>query len=95
MPARSRRKRGKNIPPSKRKKQRASTPALAVRQQAVLEAPEPTPAPDTFTPAKSEPVPEARPEAARYPYINSELLNIGVLAVIMLIILVVLASVLS
>lgn len=94
MPAKSRRKRGKTPPPSKRKKLGVINPPAAVQQQAAVQNIESATIPDTPVIPKAKPAP-VKPQIVRYPYINSELWNIGILAVIMLVILTVLAFVIS
>jgi len=95
MPAKSRRKRGKTLPPSKKNKVRASTPTVVMQEQVTTRAPEPVSHPEAPASPERKPAQTARPEIARYPHIAAELWNIGILAVIMLAILAVLASVLS
>jgi len=94
MPAKSRRKRGKNTPPAKRKKDQKINPSAAVQQQAVVQNAEPVSAPDVPAVSRSTPASAARTKTASYPHIAAELWTIGILAVIMLVILIVLAAVL-
>ena len=94
MPAKSRRKRGKTPPPSKRKKLRVSNPTATIQQQAIVQDADSVTVQDTPVTPKAKPAP-AKPQVVRYPHINAELLNIGILAVIMLVILTVLAFVIS
>jgi hypothetical protein len=95
MPGKSRRKRGKFTPQSKTKKGRQNRPSVVARQQAVTPTQQPvSPSKIPAPPAKAV-TPVAKSTAVRYPYIAAELWTIGILAVIMLVILAVLASVLS
>ena len=95
MPGKSRRKKGKYTPRSKTKKGRPNRPSVIARQQVVTPIQEPVSAPDVpVSPVKAA-TPAVKSTAVRYPYIASELWTIGILAVIMLVILAVLASVLS
>jgi hypothetical protein len=95
MPGKSRRKRGKFTPQSKTKKGRQNRPSVVARQQAVTPTQQPvSPSKIPAPPAKAV-TPVAKNTAVRYPYIAAELWTIGILAVIMLVILAVLASVLS
>lgn len=95
MPGKSRRKRGKFTPKSKTKKIRQNRPSIVARQQAVMPAQEPVSPPDSPAPPVKAATPVAKSTTVRYPYIAAELWTIGILAVIMLVILAVLASVLS
>lgn len=94
MPAKSRRKRGKNLPPSKRIKQSTGNITATVNDQ----SPENTV--ESSAAVKSPVIPEKRSTtqvqatAVRYPYISSELRTIGILAVLILVILGILAAVL-
>ena len=92
MPAKSRRKRGKNLPPSIKAKTGAGT--HTVESTSTVEA---VPAATvTAAPVRKAPTSGryAAQEEKTYPYIKPELWNIGILAVIMLVILGVLAAVL-
>ena len=95
MPGKSRRKRGKFTPQSKTKKGRQNRPSIVARQQVVMPTQEPVSLPDSPAPPVKAATPVAKSTAVRYPYIAAELWTIGILAVIMLVILAVLASVLS
>ena len=95
MPGKSRRKRGKFTPQSKTKKGRQNRPSVVARQQAVTPTQEPvSPSEIPASPVKAV-TPAVKSTTIRYPYIAAELWTIGILAVIMLVILAVLASVLS
>ena len=93
MPGKSRRKKKKYSIP--KKKGRPSHPTMLAQQPAVAQTHEPVSSPSVSVPSVSVPTPMAKPAAVRYPYIATELLTIVILAAIMLIVLVVLASVLS
>ena len=95
MPGKSRRRRGKYSIQSKKKKGRRSRPTILVQQPAVTQTHEPVSSPDVPVTPSSVPTPMAKPATIWYPHITSELRNIGILAGIMLIILIVLALVLS
>ena len=95
MPGKSRRRKGKYSFQSKRKKGRPGHPAVIAQQPAVAQTDEPVSSPKVPVPSASVPTLMAKTAAVRYPYIATELRNIGILAGIMLIILVVLALVLS
>ncbi len=95
MPGKTRRKKGKFSSQSKRKPDRQNRPAAAIRQQEVAPVQEPaSPSGVSASPA-SMPAPAAKPAAIRHPYIAAELWTIGILAVVMLAVLIVLATVLS
>ena len=95
MPGKSRRRRGKYSPQSKKRKSRPNRPSVFAQQPAVAQTHEPVFSPDAPVPSASVPTPVAKPEAVRYPHIATELWTIGILAGVMLIVLVVLALVLS
>jgi len=95
MPSKSRYRRGKHPPRSKRKKGKQRFSAAVIQQQAVTETPKPVAPPKVVAPSASAPTPMPVLTAVRYPYILTELRRIGILAGIMLVILVVLALVLS
>ena len=91
MPAKSRRKRGKNLPPSKRKKDRinpASAPVVPDTPQDIESAP----VPETTVPSEKAAIPSSKTQAVRYPYITRELWTIGSLGVLMIIVLIILAT---
>ncbi len=83
MPGKSRRRRGKHTPPSKKGKDRRSHPTIAAQQQAVAQISEPaiTP-PEAAAPPESVPPPIATD--VKHVDLAVELRRIGVLAVIML-----------
>lgn len=92
MPAKSRKKRGKNLPPSKRIKAGTATGSVNVAESST-EAVEP--AAVQTRPAVSRKVPIQPAEIiASYPHIKPELYTIGILSVIMLAILGILGAVL-
>ncbi len=95
MPGKSRRRRGKYLLQSKKKKGRPGRPAVLAQQPVVAQTHEPVSSPDASVPSASVPTPMVKPAAVRYPYIATELWTIGILAGVMLIVLVVLARVLS
>jgi hypothetical protein len=93
MPPKSRRKRGKNLPPSKRIKVGTGSSSLNIEEEAFTDPIEPLK--EIEKPAsKSRVNAPAAETVASYPYVKSELINIGILAVIMLVILGILGAVL-
>ena len=94
MPGKSRHRKGKYAI-QKKKEGGAGRSDLSVQQPAVTQSHQPAPPPVIPAPSVKVAVPEAKPEAARYLYITSELRTIGILAGIMLIGLIVLAQVLG
>jgi hypothetical protein len=95
MPGKSRRQKGQYASQSKKRKGKPGRPALPAQQSAVAQARETVSSPNVPAPPASVPVPTAKPAAAQYPHIASELRTIGLLAGIMLTILIVLVLVLS
>ena len=93
MPGKSRHKKGKYHPQSRKGKSRHHV-AAATQQPAVPEPRESVGRPAVPAPSPGAPTAPARRTAVRYPYIATELRTIGVLAGIMLVILVVLFLVL-
>ena len=93
MPGKSRHRKGKRLPQSKRRKSRQRFLATVAQQQAVAQTYEPVSRLGVPAPSASVPTPVAKLAAARYPHIATELRTIGILAGILLIILVVLALV--
>ncbi len=94
MPAKSRRERKKHPVQSQKGKGRPGHSELSIPPTAGASGGEPVvrsrmPAPEVRVPA-----PVAKPAAVLHPYITRELLNIGILAIVMVAILVVLALVL-
>ena len=85
MPGKSRRGRGKH---SARSKKRRGAITRVAQQQVAAETYKPA------VPLAPSPTPLVTPTGIRYPYINTELRRIGILAGIMLAILVILALVL-
>ena len=94
MPGKSRRRKGKYSPPTKKKKGRSSRPTILAQQPAVAQTHESVSSPKVPAPSASVPTPMVKPTAVQYPYIAAELRTIGILAGITLIVLVVLALVL-
>ena len=95
MPGKSRRRKGKYLTKGKKKEGGVSRPTLATQSPAatLAQRPEPVPLGEKPVPSVSRAVQPVKPKA-QHPYITAEILTIGILAGIMLIILVVLASVL-
>ena len=91
MPAKSRRKRGKNLPPSKRIKQSGGSTTAAVSNKSPENTVESTSAKTPVIPEKKA-VSQVQTTVTRYPYISSELRTIGILAVLILVILGILAA---
>ena len=92
MPGKSRRRRGKYLAKSKRRKGRLSHPT--VEQQAVTQARKPVPLSKASPSPTSVPAaPVAKTVAIRYQNVATELRTIGILAGILLVILIVLAFV--
>ena len=94
MPAKSRRKRGKNLPPSKRIKRSGGNVSATTTNQSSENTVETTPAAVTPVIPGKKPALQAQATAHRYPHISSELMTIGIFAVIVLVILAILAAVL-
>ena len=95
MPGKSRRRKGKHLPQSKKRKGGRRFLATVAQQPAVAQTPEPVSHPKVSAPSVSVPTPMAKLAAIRYPHVATELRTIGILAGIMLIILTILALVLS
>jgi len=95
MPDRPRHKRGKHIVQSKKRKDRLSHPTPLASKAGAVQTEEAISPPAARSPSTNAPTPMPEPAVIRYPYISAELRTIGILAVIMLILLIVLASVLS
>ncbi|MFC1985109.1 hypothetical protein ACFLT4_02055 [Chloroflexota bacterium] len=93
MPGKTRRERRKHSAQGKRRIDGASRQPVFAQQPAVAQIEESVSPPNMPLPSAGVPTPMAKPEAVRYPYIATELLTIGILAVIMLVILIVLALV--
>lgn len=94
MPGKSKHKRGKYRPQSKKGKSRQRFTTTTAQQPAVVESSEPVSSPATPAPRVSAPSLSAKPTITEHPYIATELRTIGILAGIMLMILVVLFFVL-
>ena len=95
MTGKSRHKRGRHVPQSRKRKGkwRFSTPV--VQNQAVAGTHESVSSPDVLAPSVNVPAPMAKLATVRYPHIAAELRTIGILAGIVLVILAILAVVLS
>ena len=93
MPGKSRHKKGKHLPQSKKKKSRQRFSPPVVQHQAVAQTREPVSRPSVAAPSVSVLTPVAKLAVARYPHMATELRTSGILAGIGLIILVVLALV--
>jgi hypothetical protein len=93
MPGKSRRRKGRYLAKSKRRKAGLSHPTVAIQQQAVVQAREPVPLSKVPTPSAGMPAQTAKPAAMRYQNVATELRTIGILAGILLVILIVLALV--
>jgi hypothetical protein len=94
MPGKSRHSKGKHPHHLKKIKSRQHQGTTVSPQPAVAGTIQPAMAKGITAPA-SMPATPAKLRAASYPYITSELRNIGILTVIILVILIVLARVLS
>jgi len=98
MPGKSQHGGRKHHHQSKKSKAKQRHTVMASPQPAVAQAPGaaiPTSVPATPERPASAPTPHPTPKAAQYPYITAELRQIGILAGIILVILIVLALVLS
>ena len=94
MPAKSRRKRGKNLPPSKRIKQSGGSTTAALSNRSPENTVESTSAVETPVIPEKKATSQVQTKVAHYPYISSELRTIGILAILVLVILGILAAVL-
>ena len=94
MPAKSRRKRGKNLPPSKRIKQSGGSTTATLSNQSPENTVESVTAVETPVMPAKKATSQVQTTVTRYPYISSELRTIGILAVLILVILGILAAVL-
>jgi hypothetical protein len=92
MPSKSRRKRGKNLPPSKRIKRSGSNVSAAKVSQPPESKAESAEAVKTPVMPEKKSIPQVQTTSARYPYISSELRTIGILAVVVLVFLGILAA---
>ena len=93
MLGKSRHRKGKYSPQSRKRKSRRHFSATVVQQQAAAQTYEPVSHPNVPAPSASVPAPMTKLAAVRYPHIATELRTIGILAGIILIILAVLALV--
>lgn len=91
MPAKSRRKRGKSLPPKNRIKDRANTASSSVIPETSQDT-EPVSVPGATAHSEKHAVPAQKAQAVYYPYIRSELWTIGALGVLMIIILIILSA---
>jgi hypothetical protein len=94
MPSKSRRKRGKNLPPSKRIKRSGTNVSAAKVSQLPESKVESAAAVETPVMPEKKSIPQVQTTSASYPYISSELKMIGIFAVVVLVILGILAAVL-
>lgn len=94
MPAKSRRKRGKNLPPSKRIKRSGDSTTAAISSQSPENTVEPGAAVKTPAMPENKASPRVQTTTIRHPYISSELRTIGILAILVLVILGILAAIL-
>ena len=95
MPGKSRHKRGKRSPQSKKREIVQRSSGSVVQHQAVAQNREPVFHPSVSVSSASVATPVVKLTAARYPHITTELRTIGILAAILLIILIVLALALA
>ena len=95
MAGKSKHKRGKHSPRTKKGKIKRQIAAATTQQAAVAETRQPVSQPGIPAPSLSAPSPLAKHTAAQYNYISAELRTFGILAGAMLIILIVLSFVLS
>jgi len=94
MAGKSKHKKGKHIQSKKGKSRQRST-VTRIQQPAVIKTPESPAQPVASAPSRAKSPPAgARPTAAQYTHITTELRTIGILAGIMLVALVVLSLVL-
>ena len=94
MPAKSRRKRGKNIPPSKRAKHSGGNMSAAITSQSLGKTVESAKVVETPVMTEKHSTSQVQAKVTRYPYITTELRTLGMFAVLVLVILGILAAVL-
>ncbi|MFC1947642.1 hypothetical protein ACFLXY_06965 [Chloroflexota bacterium] len=94
MPAKSRRKRGKNLPPSKRTKLSDGNISAAISSQSPENTVESAAVVKTPVMTEKKSTSQVQATTVHYPYISSELRTIGILAVLVLVILGILTAVL-
>jgi hypothetical protein len=94
MPAKSRRKRSKNLPPSKRIKYSGRSNTATVANQSAVNTVDAAAVVETPVRSEKKTTTRIQDTAVRYPYISSELRTIGILAILVLVILGILAAVL-
>ena len=94
MPAKSRRNRGKNLPPSKRTKLSDGNISAATTNQSPENTAESAAIVESPVMPEKKSTSQVQATVVRYPYISSELRTIGILAVLVLIILGILTAVL-
>lgn len=94
MPSKSWRRKGKYSSQTKRKKGRLSRTPVASQPPAKTQPGVSTSRVSTVTPSTGEPASRGGPTAIRYRYVTTELRNIGILAGIILVILIIVASIL-
>ncbi|MFC1993259.1 hypothetical protein ACFLV3_05590 [Chloroflexota bacterium] len=91
MSGKAKRGQGKHSSQNKKRKGRQPSAVIVAQQKADAPVLEPAVPTEPSSPAVSAPAPTAKPVSVRYPDIGIELRNIGILAGIMVVILVVLA----
>ena len=91
MSGKAKKGRGKHSFQSKKGKVKQDSAIVVEQQEAVATDLKPTVPNEPSAPAVRAPARATKPVSLRYPYIGSELRNIGILAAIMVVILVVLA----
>ncbi len=95
MPGKSRHRRGKRLPQSKKRGSVQRSSDTVAQRQVVAQTHEPIFRPGVSVPSASVPTPAAKLAIVRHLHVATELRTIGILAAILLVILIVLALVLS
>ncbi len=95
MPGKSRRSKIKRSLQQKKGKVGISRPTIPAQPPETAQTQEPAPRPRVPAPSARVPTSTAKPAALRNVYVTTELRNIGILAGIMLVVLIVLSLVLS
>jgi preprotein translocase subunit SecF len=93
MPAKSRRKRGKNLPPSKRIKQSGKVASSVISNQSTANKIDSATVDETPVIQEKKSSSQIQAKVISNPYISSELRTIGIFAVLVLVILGILAVV--
>ena len=91
MSGKAKRGRGKHSSQSKKRKGRQDSAVIVAHQEAAAPVLKPAVPTEPSSPVVRAPAPAAKSVSVRYPHIGVELRNIGILAGIMVVILVVLA----